>query len=60
MVLDKNLVVVMANTAFYNTFGVNRQETEGVSIYDIGNGQWNIAKLKDLFENIIPKKQGCR
>ncbi len=57
MVLDKNLVVVMANSAFYKTFGVTRQETEGVRIYDIGNGQWDITKLKDLLENIIPKSK---
>ena len=57
VVLDKNLIVVMANTAFYKTFGVTKQETEGVRIYDIGNGQWNIKKLKELFENIIPKNK---
>lgn len=57
MVLDKNLMVVMANSAFYKTFEVTRQETEGVRIYDIGNGQWNITKLKDLFENIILKNK---
>jgi PAS domain S-box-containing protein len=57
MVLDKNLVVVMANSAFYKTFGVTRKETEKACIYDIGNGQWNIDKLKELFENIIPKNK---
>jgi PAS domain S-box-containing protein len=57
MVLDKDLVVIMANSAFYKTFAVTRQETEGVRIYDIGNGQWNIDKLKLLFENIIPKNK---
>jgi PAS domain S-box-containing protein len=57
VVLDKKLVVVMANSAFYKTFEVTRQETEGVCIYDIGNGQWNIDKLKMLFESIIPKSK---
>jgi PAS domain S-box-containing protein len=57
MVLDKNLVVVMANSAFYTKFGVTRQETENVCIYEIGNGQWNINKLKVLLEDIIPKNK---
>lgn len=57
MVLDKNLVVVMANAAFYKTFEVTRKETENILIYDIGNGQWNIEKLKFLFESIIPKSK---
>jgi two-component system, chemotaxis family, CheB/CheR fusion protein len=57
MVLDKTLVVVMANSAFYKTFGVTKEETEGVRIYDIGNGQWNISKLRLLLEDIIPKNK---
>ncbi len=57
MVLDKDLVVVMANSAFYKTFEVTKKETEGVRVYDIGNGQWNIVQLKELFENIIPKSK---
>lgn len=57
VVLDKNLAVVMANAAFYKTFGVTKKETENVRIYDIGNGQWGIDKLKELLENIIPKNK---
>ncbi|HVE81124.1 MAG TPA: PAS domain S-box protein [Candidatus Dormibacteraeota bacterium] len=55
MVLDKNFVVILANPAFYSTFEVTREETENVRLYDIGNGQWNIDKLKILLEKIIPK-----
>lgn len=54
VVLDKMLSVVMANASFYNTFEVTREETEGVVIYEIGNGQWNIEKLRYLLEKIIP------
>ena len=57
VVLDKNLVVVLANSAFYKTFGVTKKETENICIYEIGNGQWNIDKLKELFEKIIPKNK---
>jgi PAS domain S-box-containing protein len=56
MILDGNLCVVMANSSFYKTFCVTREETEGKLIYDIGNGQWAIPQLKTFLENIIPKK----
>lgn len=55
VVLDKQLVVIMANASFYKTFQVSRKETEGKVIYKIGNGQWNITRLKMLLEEIIPE-----
>ena len=57
VVLNKDLVVVMANASFYKTFQVTREETEGSLIYDIGNGQWNIEKLRILLEKIIPENK---
>lgn len=57
VVLDKNLRVVMANASFYKTFQVDRKETEKRRIYDIGNEQWDIKKLKVLLEEIIPKNK---
>jgi two-component system, chemotaxis family, CheB/CheR fusion protein len=56
LVLDKNLRVKTANKAFYKTFNVNEQETEGVLIYDLGNRQWNIPELRTLLEEILPQK----
>ncbi len=57
LVLDKNLRVKTANQAFYKTFKVNEQETEGVLIYDLGNRQWNIPELRTLLEEILPQKK---
>jgi len=56
LVLDKHLRVKTANKAFYSTFHVHEQETEGFLIYNLGNGQWNIPELRTLLENIIPEK----
>ena len=56
LVLDKNLRVKTANKAFYTTFHVDEQETEGVLIYDLGNRQWNIPQLRTLLEEILPQK----
>ncbi len=55
VVLDSALKVVKANRSFYQTFNAKPEETEGVLIYDLGNRQWNIPKLKELLENILPK-----
>ena len=57
LVLDKHLRVKTANHAFYKTFKVNEQETEGVLIYDLGNRQWNIPELRTLLEEILPQKK---
>jgi formate hydrogenlyase transcriptional activator len=55
MVLDSDLKVVKANHAFYRTFSVKPDETEGTLIYDLGNRQWNIPKLRELIEDILPQ-----
>jgi two-component system, chemotaxis family, CheB/CheR fusion protein len=54
LILDGRLHVVSANPAFYNTFQVSPTETEAHAIYDLGNGQWNIPKLRELLERILP------
>lgn len=55
LVLDKNLRVKTANSAFYKTFMVNERETEGCLIYDLGNRQWNIPALRVCLEDLLPK-----
>ena len=55
VVLDAELKVVRANHAFYRTFHVNAGEVEGVTIYDLGNRQWDIPRLRELLENILPE-----
>jgi two-component system CheB/CheR fusion protein len=54
VILNQNLEVVKANHTFYQTFQAAREETEGRLIYALGNGQWNIPKLRELLENILP------
>ena len=55
VVLDSALKVVKANHSFYQIFHVSPSETEGVTIYDLGNRQWDIPKLRELLEDILPK-----
>ena len=55
LVLDSNLQATAANPAFYRAFEVTPEETEGRLIYALGNGQWNIPKLRELLEEIVPR-----
>ena len=55
VVLDADLKIVKANHAFYMTFCTKQEETEGILIYDLGNGQWNIPRLRELLESILPE-----
>jgi len=55
LVLDSSLKVMGANPSFYKTFSVKPDETVGVLIYSLGNGQWNIPGLRELLEKILPQ-----
>lgn len=55
LILDKNMHVISANKTFYSAFQVTPEETEGIRVYDLGDGQWNIPKLKILLEDILPQ-----
>jgi two-component system CheB/CheR fusion protein len=54
VILNQNLQIIKANRKFYETFRAAKEETENRLIYDLGNGQWNIPKLRELLENILP------
>ena len=54
--MDQDLRVVSASRSFYEVFKVTPKETVGQLIYDLGNKQWNIPKLRELLETILPEK----
>ncbi len=54
VVLNSDLKILTANHSFYNTFKVAPEETIGNFIYDLGNRQWDISRLRVLFEDILP------
>jgi two-component system cell cycle sensor histidine kinase PleC len=56
IVLDQDLRVVTVSRSFYEFFKVKPEETVGQLIYDLGNKQWNIPKLRELLETILPQK----
>ena len=52
LVLDEGLRVALANPVFYKSFRVSPEETKGRLIYELGNRQWDIPKLRELFHEI--------
>jgi len=48
LVLDGELRVTSANGSFYREFSVTPAETVGRLIYDLGNRQWDIPRLRAL------------
>ncbi len=57
LVLDVDLRIRTASRAFFQTFRVSREETEGQFIYDLGNSQWDIPALRTLLEEVLPQSR---
>jgi len=53
VILDKDFKVMAANEPFYETFKVSSKETEGESLYKLGNGQWKIPVLQKLLGDVL-------
>ena len=56
LILDKNLRILTANDAFCKYFRVSHAEIQNLLVYELGNGQWNIPKLRTLLEEILPRQ----
>ncbi len=57
LVLDATMCVKVANRSYYDTFRVSPAETTGRFLYDLGNGQWNIPRLRALLDEVLPHNQ---
>lgn len=55
LVLDSSLCVQAASRSFFETFKVDRYETIGQPLHELGNGQWDIPELRRLLVEVIPK-----
>jgi PAS domain S-box-containing protein len=53
LVLDAELHVISANRAFSRMFHLTAQEISGQHLYELGNGQWNIAQLRTLLQDLV-------
>jgi light-regulated signal transduction histidine kinase (bacteriophytochrome) len=52
LILDRGLRVRGANAAFCRTFAVALAETEGRLVHDLGGGQWDIPRLREVLEEV--------
>lgn len=55
LVLDSALCVQAASRSFFEGFRVNRYETIGRPLFELGDGQWDIPELRQLLLEVIPK-----
>jgi two-component sensor histidine kinase len=55
LVFDRELRVIAASRSFYSVFKVSPQDTQGRLLHELGDGQWDIPKLRLLLEKIIPE-----
>ena len=55
LVLDADLRIKTANLSFYRTFQVSQSETEGRLIFELGNRQWDIPRLRMILDEIKTK-----
>lgn len=55
IILDADLKIISASRSFYQIFKVKQEDTERQHIYDLGDRQWDIPKLRELLERVLPK-----
>jgi len=58
LVLDADLTIRFANRSFCDTFAVAPEDTLGRKLYEIGDGQWDLPKLRSALETIISGRNG--
>ncbi len=56
VVLDADLQVISANPAFYRKFRLTEAAVEGRRIYDLANGEFDSADLRNALETVLPDK----
>jgi PAS domain S-box-containing protein len=60
LVLDQELRVQTANKSFCKCFKIAASQTVNRPVYELGNGQWNIPKLRTLLEEVLPRKKSFK
>ena len=55
LVLDGETRVLAANAGFYKAFRTSPGETLGKLLFELGAGQWNIPRLRQLLIDLLPE-----
>jgi two-component system CheB/CheR fusion protein len=56
IIIDCDFFVKSANPSFYKYFQTTEKETEGYSLFEIGDCQWDIPDFKDLIFKMLSEK----
>ena len=54
LVLDGKMCVQAANRAFYEMFQIAPEEAGNRLLYDLGDRRWDLPRLRELLEDILP------
>jgi two-component system CheB/CheR fusion protein len=57
LVLDVDLRIKTANPSFYSVFRISPRDAEGRVLYSVSNGCWDIPRLRDLLQRILPENK---
>lgn len=55
VILNKELQVITANRAFYQTFNILPEKLENRPFYELGEGELNIPKFRKLLHRVLTK-----
>jgi two-component system CheB/CheR fusion protein len=55
LILDGSLRIKTANRSFYRTFRTSPEDSEGRSIFDLGDRQWDRPELRKLLDGLQSK-----
>ncbi|MGE5262816.1 MAG: chemotaxis protein CheB [Acidobacteriota bacterium] len=55
VILNGDLRVQTANRAFYKMFQITPEQTEHRLFYELGDRQWDLPRLRQLLEEIVPQ-----
>ena len=57
LVLDEEKCVVTANRSFHEIFRLPQQQVIGTNFFEIGNGEWDLPKLRNLLDTVLTDDQ---
>jgi signal transduction histidine kinase/CheY-like chemotaxis protein len=53
LVLDSSFVVCSANSAFYEMFATTASDTEGIGLFSLSGGTWDLPSFRSLVEGLL-------
>ncbi len=60
VVLDADLRIKIANSAFYSMFRISPRDVEGQFLYRLSDGCWDVPGVRTLLDGILPDLKSTR